>query len=217
MTEIDEPKLASAATLARASVGRAGAAAAPRRVALVGPAPAAVVQPEVAVARPAGRQRRGFELAVRGGIKWRSPDLVLGEVSGSLGWRGFVLGAGYQPAVSWSLEGRPLRVSAIPLSLGWHPTVWERRRLRVELALDVVLDRLSVQRQDLPGEEHSFWDVGVSGGAALSLHLGAGMRLALSGTFSVYFTGRELAIPEETTVHMNIVGFQPLLALGWAL
>jgi hypothetical protein len=182
-------------------------------------APRAAMERVPAVRAAAGGRASLLEdlaLAAQAGGRWRDPEIFGWEVDASLSWRFLFVGAGYQPAASWELEGRTLELTAVPIRAGWRHVLWASRRWLVVLTVAAVVERLTVQRVDLPrSAAHPFWDVGLGSGVVVARRLAGDLWLGLGLDAALYVPGREVEVPDGPSARLNLVSLRPALTLLW--
>jgi hypothetical protein len=157
-----------------------------------------------------------FGLGVYGGGRWRSPDMLLGEVGLSLIWYMFYIQAGYQPIVQWRWDERRISTYGVPLSVGWRHEVVDRSSWTVIIKAGAMVDYLAFKRTDVNSATwHGYWDIGIGGGSRLAYEIGRGFQIGLVVEGAVYFTSHELTISEGPSMRLNIFGIRSALSFSW--
>jgi hypothetical protein len=214
------------ATLPVAAPAVRPAAPRPARVVLASPAPVAggnAVEQSTApvIVRRASRWRwyailKDMALEAVVGGRWRSGDLWALEVGGSLAWRSFFMRAGYQPAAQWSVGGRPVRVTSVPLAAGWRPRLWGWRNLRLRTNAAMLVERFNVRRTDLPqAQDHSAWDVGIGAGLDLGLRSDRGPSVGLEAGGFWYPAARQIEIDGGPSARLTTLGVRLAATVAW--
>jgi hypothetical protein len=148
----------------------------------------------------------------------RKGDLFAPEVGAGLRWRSLVLQAGYQTPISWSLEGRSIRLQALSIAAGWAPRLWQVGRLRLSGKLGAVGEHVILRRTDLERSEardHTFWDLGAMLGISLEMKLGRGLSTGLVIDGHWFPAGREVRIPLGPAERLNSFSLRLGLRLAW--
>lgn len=137
---------------------------------------AAAPTPTVAsTARPeAPRARSRWQIGADMGARLRGAAGVAPDTALRVGWRRFMTEIAWQPAVDLNAEGRPLRVEALALAMGVEWPGWRSDRVRLSVPLSALVERLTVQRLDVPSAAHTLWQGGARAGVRAAFQLTGG-------------------------------------------
>jgi hypothetical protein len=168
------------------------------------------------VRREQGGSASHLSIQSRLAARWRSGGLWSLEVGGRLGWRSLFLGAGYQLAATWSLEGRPVEVRAVPLEAGWRPELWRRRAWLLEAEIAMLLEHLMLRRADLAqATTHGHWDVGLAAGLMLAYRSTSGLGAGIGAEVCLFPAAKEIEIANGPSARLSVFGVRTAFFLEW--
>lgn len=148
--------------------------------------------------------------------RYRSTALFTAELGGALRFRSLFVRAGYQLPAEWTLEGRPVQVTGVPLGAGWQPRLFRRGPVRFEALGAFLVEHLTVRRLDLAAAEaHSFVDLGLALGLAVTLRLPARLELGLHLEGSWFPAGRTVEVPAGPSAPLSRLAAQSVLTLAF--
>ncbi|MGK0358276.1 MAG: hypothetical protein ACI9U2_000560 [Bradymonadia bacterium] len=150
------------------------APAPPIVVAAVAPIPVSVasVTPATVSAAPVTpRPEAGWQIGADMGARIRGAAGIAPDTALRLGWRRFMAEVAWQPAVDLDAEGRPLRVQGLAFAMGVEWPGWRSQRVRLSVPLSALVERLAVQRLDVPGVSHTLWQGGARAGVRVAFRL----------------------------------------------
>lgn len=153
-------------------------------------------------------------LALGGAV--REPTVLGLELALSLSLGGAIAEVGWQPPTEWDLDGRPLRIDALWLALGWHPRLAGDADTRLDAALTAVVERLTLRRLTVGAETRAVWDVGVSGDLALSRPVDARWRIGLLVGARWLPTSNDVGIPDGPRTSLNFWRVRAALTVAWS-
>ena len=152
-----------------------------------------------------------------GGFTVRSSELAGPELAGELQWRTWFARLATQPAASFDLDGRPVRVQPWSGVLGYRPSWMPLPALELFATAGVAVERWSVRRTDLAGRTHHALDLGAVAGGGVVMHSRSGLGLGLWLEGLVTPAARELVIPEGPTKSLGRWGGRGGLFVSWRL
>lgn len=158
------------------------------------------------------------------GIRVREPDLVAAEFGAGLRIGPVFATARFQPGTNWTVEDRPVSVSAMGFELGWLHPLWLGEDAQAHGRVAVLAERLSIRQLDIEEDaDHEALDAGGELGLVLEARVIGGLWVTVGAEGIWLPTAGSLVIEDEVEtneldwvrVPFNGVGARATLAISW--
>jgi len=164
---------------------------------------------------PPVRKARRWAVEAGGSWRLRTPDISAWEVGAGLQWGLLLVQVGYQPTVTWDLEGRPLELWGLGAEIGARFELARTSGFYVGATAAARLEWLVLRRADLPrAKDVQIPEAGIAAGLLGGRRIGS-LGLELRVEFLLLPTAREIEIPGGPLERLNLLGMRSNLVVYW--